>query len=152
MRGYRAVKQSHLNHQMDTRCKRIRQVAGPPLWRASSEDEVARNGWDSILQRAAKIHRDEFHFSPDQYCSQIQTGVCVHCAVCERVSRQFVFPPVSGVKGQTLKVFFFTGLCLPALEFVCELPNGLLCLPASLPLLVTLFQNSLVQLNRHLKN
>lgn len=72
----------------------------------------------------------------------------MHGAVCERVSRQFVFPPVSGVKGQTLKIFFFAGLGLPALEFVCELPNGLLCLPASLPLLVTLFQDCLVQLHR----
>lgn len=75
----------------------------------------------------------------------------MHGAVCQHVSRQFVFLPVSGVKCQTLKVFFLAGLGLPALEFVCELPNGLLCLPASLPLLVALLQYSLVQLNRDSK-
>lgn len=59
--------------------------------------------------------------------------------------------PVSGVKGQTLKIFLLAGLGLPALELVCELLNGLLCLPASLPLLVTLFQDSLIEIKQGFK-
>lgn len=44
MRGYRAMKLRKFNGGIDTHCSRMRQVVGPALRTANTNDEWSRNG------------------------------------------------------------------------------------------------------------
>lgn len=65
---------------METRCKRIRQVASPPLLGAASKCNVERHGREGQTKSTQTISV----WILENICSPPQVGTCVHGASCER--------------------------------------------------------------------
>lgn len=78
-------------------------------------DEIPFSSW----QPKSTETRPIFHHKINSRAAvPVQVDAGVHGARVWICVGSVSFQPVSGVKGQVLKIFFFASLCLPALQFL----------------------------------